>query len=351
MAANSAAGAAQATANTAIANSATAQTTANTAVTASTANATSLNTLQTTVAGNTTAIQTAQTSINGIGATYTVKIDNNGTMSGFGLSSSLASGGAPTSQFIASVDQFAVIAPGRAAGTLGSVPFAVLTTAQTINGVAFTPGVYIDGNSINNGTVTGNAIAAGTITADKIVAATITAASGLIADAAITTAKIQDAAITTAKIGTAQITTALIGAAQITQALIANAAIGTAQIGNAQVNTLQIAGNAVTVPITASAAGTSISASIALDIAGSVTIFAVANNATTGNGSGTTIYLTLYRNGVAVKSVGTAIAFAYIQWPIPIIFTENLAAGTYTYSATYGGIASDMTISILGSKR
>ena len=234
---------------------------------------------------------------------------------------------------------------------IAGFPFTVLTVPTVINGITIPAGVYLSGTMIQDGMITAQHIAAGTITADKIVAATITAASGLIADAAITTAKIQDAAITTAKIGTAQITTALIGAAQITQALIANAAIGTAQIGNAQVNTLQIAGNAVTVPITASAAGTSISASIALDIAGSVTIFAVANNATTGNGSGTTIYLTLYRNGVAVKSVGTAIAFAYIQWPIPIIFTENLAAGTYTYSATYGGIASDMTISILGSKR
>lgn len=169
--------AAQTQANTATTNAATAQTTANTAVTASSANATSISTLQTTVGGHATSIQTAQTSIDGLSATYAIKIDNNGVMSGFGLTSSLVSGGTPTSQFIASVNQFAVIAPGRTAGTLGSVPFAVLTTAQTINGVAFQPGVYIDGNSINNGTVTGNAIAAGAVTADKITAVNLSAIS------------------------------------------------------------------------------------------------------------------------------------------------------------------------------
>lgn len=175
--AQSAAAAAQTTANTGVTNAATAQTTANTAVTTSSANATSISTLQTTVGGHTTSIQTAQTSIDGLSATYAIKIDNNGVMSGFGLTSSLVAGGAPTSQFIASVNQFAVIAPGRTAGTLGSVPFAVLTTAQTINGVAFQPGVYIDGNSINNGTVTGNAIAAGAVTADKITAVNLSAIS------------------------------------------------------------------------------------------------------------------------------------------------------------------------------
>lgn len=153
-----------------------------------TATASTVSTLSTTVSGNTTSISTNTSSINGLNAQYIVKIDNNGVMGGFGLTSNLVAGGTATSKFIASVDQFAVVAPNRTPGQLNSVPFAVLTTSQTINGVAFAPGVYIDGASINTGTI-GNA---------------------QIANAAIDTAKIADASIVNAKIGDAQITDAKI---------------------------------------------------------------------------------------------------------------------------------------------
>lgn len=126
----------------------------------------SVTTLQTTVGENTTAIETNAESINGVRAMYTVKIDNNGVMSGFGLTSTIADGGAVTSKFLISADQFAVIAPNRTAGQLNSVPFAVLTTQQTINGVNFQPGVYIDGASINDGTVSKAKI--GSVDADTI---------------------------------------------------------------------------------------------------------------------------------------------------------------------------------------
>lgn len=106
--------------------------------------------LQTTVGGHTLSIASQQQSIDGIHGLYIVKIDNNGVMSGFALASDVIADGSVLSKFILSVDQFAVIAPGRTAGQLNSVPFAVLTTAQTINGVIFEPGVYIDGGSINH---------------------------------------------------------------------------------------------------------------------------------------------------------------------------------------------------------
>lgn len=109
--------------------------------------------LSTTVGGHTATIQSHTTSINGISASFTMRIDNNGVMSGYGLSSELIAGGAAVSKLINMVDVYAVVAPGRSFGALNSVPFAVLTTAQTINGVAFDPGVYIDGASINHETV------------------------------------------------------------------------------------------------------------------------------------------------------------------------------------------------------
>ena len=131
--------------------------------------ASDITTLQTTVSGHTTSITTQQGSIDGISALYLVKIDNSGVLSGFGLTSDLADGVTPTSRFIASVDEFAIIAPGRTAGQLNSVPFAVLTTAQTINGVTFEPGVYIDGASINVGSIGNLQIGSATIDDEKII--------------------------------------------------------------------------------------------------------------------------------------------------------------------------------------
>lgn len=234
-------------------------------------------------------------------------------------------------------------------GALGDQPLYQLATATVINGVTVQPGVYMKAGYIQDGVITNAKIGSLAVDTAKIADAAISNAK--IAALAVSTAQIQDAAITTAKIALAQITQALIANAAIGNAQIQNAAITSAKIGVAQVDTLQIAGQAVTIPITATSTGTSVSASITLSVAGSVTIFVVANNAQTGNNSGIQVNLVLYRDGVQVKTVGSAIVLAGVQWPIPLIFTESLSAGTYTYSASYGGTASDTTISIVGSKR
>lgn len=117
-------------------------------------------TLSTTVGDHTTSISSHTTSINGVTGEYMLKIDNNGVMSGFGLRSSLNAGGSVTSKFVVSADWFAIIAPaaaGFSAGDPRSVPFCVLTTTQTINGVVFQPGVYINGGVISNATIDGGA--------------------------------------------------------------------------------------------------------------------------------------------------------------------------------------------------
>lgn len=226
--------------------------------------ASSITALETTVGENTAAIEENLTSIDGIRATYTLKLDVNGVVSGFGLMSEVADGGAVTSKAILSIDQFAIIAPGRTAGTLASVPFAVLTSPQTINGYAFPAGVYIDGASINAGTIGSVQIGSAAIDTAHIADAAIVTAhisdaaitSALIDDlavqtahialGAITTAVIDDAAITSAKIGLAEIKTANIDDAAITTALINDAAITTAKIDDAAITTAKVDDAAIT---------------------------------------------------------------------------------------------------------
>ena len=192
------------------------------------------NTLNSTVAGHTASISTQAQSINGLEAQYTVKIDNAGHVSGYGLAST-AVDGTPTSEFGVRADQFWVappstlsasapttnLYPGRVwvdtssgdpdtyvtkyytgsawSTTPQNLPFIIQATPTTIGGVSVPAGVYIDSAFISNASITSAKI--GDLAVD----------TAKIADAAIVAAKIEDAAITTAKIGDAQITNAKIG--------------------------------------------------------------------------------------------------------------------------------------------
>ena len=169
-------------------------------------NATAISSLSTTVNGNTASIQTQQTTLNGLSAQYTVKVDNNGHVAGFGLAST-ATNGQTISDFIVLANRFSVIDPnnGSAAPT---VPFTVQ------NGVCYMQNVVVSG--------------------------------ALIQDATITGAKIANASISTAQIATASITSALIANAAITSAQIANLSVTNAHIANLSVDTSKIAQSAVT---------------------------------------------------------------------------------------------------------
>jgi hypothetical protein len=228
------------------------QTEATTRANADTALASSITTVQASVAGNTTAIQneaTARATADGvIEAKYTVKIDNAGHISGYGLISS-ANDATPTAEFGIRADNFWMAPPSVAQATApttglyvgyvwrdtstnttkyytGStwsttpqtLPFIVRTTPTTINGVAVPAGVYITDTFIQNGTITNAKIGNAAIDNAKIVDATIQGAK--IQDAAITAAKIQDAAVTNAKIANAAINAAKIQDATITSAKI-----------------------------------------------------------------------------------------------------------------------------------
>lgn len=174
-----------------------------------------------------TQIDTNTTEITDVRNLYTVKIDNQGYLTGFGLMSTLSEGGIPTTDFFVNTNRFAVTTPTtsipdranskayaagafvkvasstskmlvcKVAGTSGDtapniasmaigalvtdgsvspvtwqvasrVPLAVLTTPATINGVVVSPGVYIDGASIVNATITNAAIGTAAITDAKI---------------------------------------------------------------------------------------------------------------------------------------------------------------------------------------
>jgi uncharacterized coiled-coil protein SlyX len=147
-----------------------------------------VNTLSTTVGNNTAAISTNASSINGVEAKYTVKIDNNGYVTGYGLIST-ANNGTPTSAWYARVDQFVVGAAGS-----NATPFTVQTTETVINGVTVPAGVYMTDAFIKNGTITNTKIAnaaiddakISTLSASKITTGTLDATNVTIAGVAPT---------------------------------------------------------------------------------------------------------------------------------------------------------------------
>lgn len=133
--------------------------------------ASSITTLSSSVGANTTAIQTEATTraseTGSLFSKYTVKIDTNGYVSGFGLAST-ANNATPFSDFIIRADRFSIAAPSGP-GVTPLVPFIVTTTSQIIDGTTVPAGVYIDGAYIKGGTIKGSAIEAGTITGTKLI--------------------------------------------------------------------------------------------------------------------------------------------------------------------------------------
>lgn len=115
---------------------------------------------------------------NTLGLQWTVKLDANDYVSGFGLASAGPSS-APTSTFIIRADSFTVGSPSGP-GITPVTPFMVVTTPTTINGVSVPVGVYMDAAYIANGTITNAKIGNAAIDDAKIAnlsAAKITAGS------------------------------------------------------------------------------------------------------------------------------------------------------------------------------
>lgn len=266
--------------------------------------------LETEVDGNTVAITTNSTSINGLHGQYTVKINANGRIAGFGLSNTNEEyDGGIHSEFVVLADRFSIVNQNDDGDLI--VPF-VVTTATTLNGESVPAGVYISEAFIRNGAITNVKIGDAAIDNAKIATATIIEAN--IADAAIATAKIANAAITTAKIGAAAITAAKIGDAEITGAKIANLTV----------DTINIVGNAVSQSGFTSSAGGTANVSLTPDD-GTVLLFGVWYPTDTTSRT------------VALKRGSTTLRSFTINSAVPIImmYIDNSpGTTTVTYSAT-----------------
>jgi hypothetical protein len=111
-----------------------------------------VNTVQSAVDGQTATVTANAQSVNGLEAQYTVKIDNNGAVAGYGLASTTTGSGNIVSEFIVNADRFAILKTSTDSGT-PLVPFSVVTTSYTNNGVTVPAGVYITDAFIANGTI------------------------------------------------------------------------------------------------------------------------------------------------------------------------------------------------------
>lgn len=141
------------------ANSAAIRTTQDAFANADSAMANTITTLQASAGANTSAIQTlSQVTAGPDGATaqYTVKLDVNGYVSGFGLSSQ--SNSTTTSTFIIRADSLSIANP-TGPSVAPAIPFIVRTTPTTIGGVNVPVGVYMTDTFIQNGTINNAKIA------------------------------------------------------------------------------------------------------------------------------------------------------------------------------------------------
>ena len=232
----------------------------------------SVTTLTAQVGTNTSAISTESSARvsadNSISSKYSVKIDTNGYVTGFGLIST-ANNSTPYSQFIIRSDQFAIASPSGP-GITPQVPFIVNTTTDADgNG----PGVYIDtamikilhaskidtrGLTIKDayGTVIfggGSSLDWGQISGQPggIYNSNISISSGgTLSGGGGGTVSLSGLGAGNfawlSQINSGNISTYIAGAA-IGTAYIGNAAITNAKIGNAEVDTLKIAGQSVTI--------------------------------------------------------------------------------------------------------
>ncbi len=130
-------------------NTAAISTEATTRAAADSANASSISTLTTTVNGHTASISTQQTSINGLSAQYTVRLNANGNIAGFGL----ASGAGGTSSFTVVANNFAVV--DNSTGT-PVVPFSISGGVVTMQNVVIGTAV-IQNLAVTSGKIAANA--------------------------------------------------------------------------------------------------------------------------------------------------------------------------------------------------
>ena len=140
-----------------------------------------ITTVQSTANGNKATVQAHSRSINGLEAQYTVKVDVNGKVAGYGLATT-PKNGTPESKFIVNADRFGIGAPGKA----DVFPFTVDTQQNrvgvngelVVNGKAIVDRLNagdIHGDKITANTLNANRLKAGSVTAREMAAGSITA--------------------------------------------------------------------------------------------------------------------------------------------------------------------------------
>lgn len=240
-----------------------------TKTTADTATATAIGNFTTSVNGNTATLQQTAESVDGTQAKFSVKIDNNDHVSGFGLIST-ANNGTPTSAFIVAADRFAVAAPFNASATANNnigeteFPFKVFSTNHTLtddagnnildaegNNVVIPAGAYIDDAFIHEAQITSATIGTATITTANIASGAITSATvgdfiestgfAPLANVPVEGWRLQKTTSNGIPSGTLWATNAIIKGNITATNLTLSAA--------ARIKTLQINGDAVTVPV------------------------------------------------------------------------------------------------------
>lgn len=130
-----------------------------------------ITTVQSKADGNTAAVQAHAKSINGLEAQYTVKVDVNGKVAGYGLATT-PKNGTPESKFIVNADRFGVGSTGKA----DVFPFVVDTQKNRVgvNGELVVNGKAIV-DRLNAGDIHGDKITANTLNANRLTAGSVTA--------------------------------------------------------------------------------------------------------------------------------------------------------------------------------
>lgn len=130
-----------------------------------------ITTAQSTADGNKATVQAHARSINGLEAQYTVKVDVNGKVAGYGLATT-PKNGTPESKFIVNADRFGVGSTGKA----DVFPFVVDTQKNRVgvNGELVVNGKAIV-DRLNAGDIHGDKITANTLNANRLKAGSITA--------------------------------------------------------------------------------------------------------------------------------------------------------------------------------
>jgi hypothetical protein len=162
-----------------------------------TSTAQDLTTLTTTVGENTASITTQATSIDGVEANYSVKIDNNNRITGFGLLST-TSGATPFSEFAVVADQFSIVSPDSTADT-PIQPFTV-----TADKIYFGADVIVSGDLISTGTISADRLQIDGVMFDTETVGGVT--SLIIKESGINTSQIAESAITTARLSNDSVT-------------------------------------------------------------------------------------------------------------------------------------------------